>query len=260
MRYYVVDAFTDELFKGNPAGVCVLDEPMDASVMQNIAMENNLSETAFVVKSSSGYDLRWFTPAKEIELCGHATLATACVLSTVCDSNANPLEFNTLSGILKVRHVGELYELDFPVRSATETPISENMKAAVGVPIKGAWGGYNLMLELGDEKTIRDLNPDIDAIRRLEDWHGLIVTAAGESCDFVSRYFAPNFGVNEDPVTGSSHTTLIPFWSERLGKDKMTARQLSKRGGVLYCQNAGQRVLIAGRAVLYMKGEILLKT
>ena len=258
MHYYVVDAFTDELFKGNPAGVCVLDDPIDASVMQNIAMENNLSETAFVVKSSSGYDLRWFTPAKEVELCGHATLATACVLSTVYDSNAKIFEFYTLSGILKVRHIGELYELDFPVRPATEISINEDMKTAVSVPIRGAWGGYNLMLELDDERTLRDLNPDIDAIKRLKDWNGLIITAAGESCDFVSRYFAPNFGVNEDPVTGSSHTTLIPFWSERLGKDKMMAKQLSKRGGVLYCQNAGQRVLIAGKAVLYMKGEIFL--
>jgi len=259
MRYYVVDAFTGELFKGNPAGVCVLDKPMDAAVMQSVAMENNISETAFVVKSSSGYDLRWFTPAKEVELCGHGTLATAYVLSTVYGASADSLEFNTLSGVLKVRPIGELFELDFPVRPVNEIPISEDMKTAVGVPIKGAWGGYNLLLELDDERTVQAMSPDFDAIKRLKDWHGLIVTAAGQSCDFVSRYFAPNLGVNEDPVTGSSHTTLIPFWSERLGKDKMTAKQLSKRGGVLYCQNAGQRVLIAGRAVLYMRGEILLK-
>jgi len=259
MRYYMVDAFADELFKGNPAGVCVLDEPLETNVMQKIAMENNLSETAFVVKNSTGYDLRWFTPAKEVELCGHATLATACVLSTVYDSNANFFEFNTLSGILKVRYTGELYEMNFPVRPATEVSINEDMKAAVGVPIKSAWGGYNLLLELDDERTIQNLNPDIDAVKRLKDWHGLIITARGKSCDFVSRYFAPNVGVNEDPVTGSSHTTLIPFWSELLGKDKMTARQLSKRGGILYCQNAGERVFIAGRAVLYMRGEILLK-
>ncbi|MDR1732888.1 MAG: PhzF family phenazine biosynthesis protein [Synergistaceae bacterium] len=258
MRYYAVDAFTEELFKGNPAGVCVPEEPLAEELMQKIAAENNLSETAFVVRNGSRYDLRWFTPLKEIELCGHATLATTCVLSTFYDRTAENFEFSTLSGILKVQRRGDLYEMDFPVRPVSKISVSEAMKAAVGVPIRSAWSGYSLLLELNDEKAVRDLKPDMAAVKRLEDWHALIVTAVGESCDFVSRFFAPNFGVDEDPVTGSSHTTLIPFWAERLGKQEMTARQLSRRGGVLHCKNAGSRVLIAGKAVLYMKGEITL--
>ena len=259
MRYYMVDAFADEIFSGNQAGVCVPDAPLDAVVMQSIAAENNLSETAFVVKNGGRYDLRWFTPSVEIELCGHATLATAFVLSTIYDTAASFFEFSTLSGILKVARVGDLLEMDFPVRPLIDTAVTEEMSRAVGVPIRGAYGGYNLMLELADEETVKNLKPDIAAIERMKEYHGVIVTAKGESCDFVSRFFAPNVGVDEDPVTGSSHTTLIPFWSKRLGKTEMIARQLSWRGGTLRCKDAGERVLIAGKACLYMTGEIHLK-
>ncbi len=264
MKYYVVDAFADEVFRGNQAGVCVPDAPLGAEIMQKIAAENNLSETAFVVKNGGHYDLRWFTPSTEIELCGHATLGTAFVLSSLCDTTASSFEFHTLSGVLKVAKVvhpeaGDLLEMDFPVRPLVDTAVTEAMLAAAGVPIRAAWGGYNLMLELESEKAVKDLEPDIAAIKRLKEYHGVIVTARGESCDFVSRFFAPNVGVNEDPVTGSSHTTLIPLWSKRLGKTAMVARQLSKRGGTLYCRNAGERVLIAGKACLYLTGDIHLK-
>ena len=261
MKYYVVDAFADEVFHGNQAGVCVTDAPLETGIMQKIAAENNLSETAFVVKNGTHYDLRWFTPAVEIELCGHATLGTAFVLSSLYDAAAPSFEFHTLSGVLKVsktRHpvAGELLEMDFPVRPLIEIAATEAMSAAVNAPVRAAWGGYNLMLELENENTVKNLEPDIAAIKNLREYHGVIVTAKGESCDFVSRFFAPNVGINEDPVTGSSHTTLIPLWSKRLGKTEMTARQLSKRGGTLYCKNAGERVLIAGKACLYMAGEI----
>lgn len=256
MRYYIVDAFTDKVFGGNQAGVCVLDAPLKTETMQNIAMENKLSETAFAVRNGVHYDLRWFTPVVEDELCGHATLATAFVLSTLYDKEAPSFEFHTLSGVLTVARSGELLEMNFPVRTFAETGITETMRNAVGTTVLKAWSGYNLMLELPDEETVRNFQPDIAAIKKLTDYHGLIVTAKGDSCDFVSRFFAPLVGVDEDPVTGSSHTSLIPLWSQRLGKAEMTARQLSKRGGTLYCRNAGDRVLIAGKACLYLTGEI----
>ena len=259
MRYYLVDAFADAIFTGNQAGVCVLDAPLDAAVMQKIAMENNLSETAFVVKNGAHYDLRWFTPTVEIELCGHATLGTAFVLATFYEPDAKSFEFHTMSGVLKVARAGDLLEMDFPVREQTEIAVTEAMRNAVGAPVLGAYSGYNLMLELENEEAVRKLQPDIAAIKRLREYHAVIVTARGESCDFVSRFFAPCVGVDEDPVTGSSHTVLIPFWAKCLGKKEMVARQLSKRGGTIYCRDASDRVIIGGRACLYLTGEIHLK-
>lgn len=258
MRYYMVDAFADALFEGNPAGVCVLDAFPEASLMQKIAQENNLSETAFVVQNGGYYDLRWFTPAVEIELCGHATLATGYVLSTFYDSLAKGFEFRTMSGPLVVTQKGNLFEMDFPARTQEKVPVTDAMREAVGAPVLSAYAGYNLMLELESEEDVRHLAPDIGKIKALSDFHGVIVTAPGTACDFVSRFFAPNVGVNEDPVTGSTHTSLVPYWAERLGKDELVARQLSARGGTLWCRNEGDRVFIAGKARLYMTGELLI--
>ena len=257
MHYFIVDAFTDQLFSGNPAGVCVLDSWPEVSMMQKIAAENNLPETAFVVKTNHHYHLRWFTPTMEIPLCGHGTLATAYALANYFDQAATQFVFTTeKSGNLHVAKKGELFELNFPVREQTRTNITETMQLAVNVPIKGAYHGYNLLLELADEHTVQTLKPDIEQILKLTDYHGVIVTAKGDSCDFVSRFFAPVTGSAEDPVTGSTHTVLIPFWAERLGKNEMLARQLSKRGGTLYCKYAGDRVYIAGTARLYLSGNI----
>jgi len=256
IRYFVVDAFTDKLFRGNPAGVCVLPFWPESGLMQNIARENNLSETAFIVGEGPDYELRWFTPTVEIELCGHATLATAFILRSFFGAGLETMEFSTLSGILYVEPKGELFEMNFPARRQTQIEVSELMKKAVGVVAARAYAGYNLTLELADEKTVAELNPNLAAIRELSEYHGVLVTARGENCDFVSRYFAPNMGVDEDPVTGSAHASLIPFWSERLRKTEMIARQLSRRGGTLYCRNAGDRVYIAGQAQLYLVGEI----
>ena len=257
MHYFVIDAFTDKLFHGNPAGVCVVDFWPEISLMQKIAAENNLPETAFVVKADDHYHLRWFTPTMEIPLCGHGTLATAYVLANYFDQKATQFEFTTeKSGSLHVEKKDELFELNFPVREQTPTSITEAMQRAVKVPIKGAYHGYNLMLELADEHTVQTLEPDIEQILKLADYHGVIVTAKGDSCDFVSRFFAPVTGSAEDPVTGSTHTVLIPFWSKRLGKNEMFAKQLSKRGGALYCKHADDRVYIAGSARLYLSGNI----
>lgn len=258
MRYYIVDAFTDRLFGGNQAGVCLLDEPVDASLMQDIASENNLAETAFVIKNRTDYYLRWFTPATEIDLCGHATLASAYVISEFVDTAATEFRFHTLSGILPVKKKGNYLEMDFPARPPRPINLSPLMSEALGVPVREALLSRDMVLVLESEEHIRTLAPDMGLIAQLPGCFGVVVTARGDSADFVSRFFAPNAGIPEDPVTGSSHSTLIPFWAERLGKDKMTARQLSRRGGVLYCENCGDRVRIAGQAALYLKGEIMI--
>lgn len=259
MQYFVVNAFADLPFSGNQAGVCVLDAFPEAAMMQRIAMENNLSETAFVVKNGDDYDLRWFTPTVEIELCGHATLGSAYVLHRFVDPQANRFIFHTLSGRLTVVcHPDGRLEMDFPAREQRQVPVTEEMRQAIGANIVSAYAGYNLQLELENEAIVKALNPNIDAIRALDAYHGVIVTARGRDVDFVSRFFAPNVGVDEDPVTGSTHTSLVPFWANRLEKETLVARQLSKRGGELWCALSGDRVLITGKACLYLKGEIML--
>lgn len=259
MRYYVVDAFADALFQGNPAGVCLPGTwPKDA-VMQAIAAENNLSETAFAVKAGDAYGLRWFTPAAEISLCGHATLATAATLFLHDEQGADTLAFDTMSGRLTVTRDGDRYQMDFPLRTQTEIPVTQAMRDAVGgAEVLSAYAGYNLMLALPDAETVRALQPDFAAIRAMDAYHGVIVTARGDDCDFVSRFFVPGLGINEDPVTGSTHTSLVPYWAERLGRTKLTARQLSRRGGTLHCTLVGDRVLIAGTVQPYLQGELLL--
>jgi PhzF family phenazine biosynthesis protein len=256
MRYFIVDAFTDKLFAGNQAGVCLLDEWPLSSVMQSIAAENNLSETAFVVKQDGHYGLRWFTPEIEVDLCGHATLASAFVISNFVDSNTLSHRFETLSGTLNVSKNGDLYEMDFPSRKPVPTELTDLMRSAIDVPVLEAHLSNDLLLIVENERQVRELKPDYSLLKQLPDGLGVIVSSEGESVDFVSRFFAPKVGVSEDPVTGRSHTVLTPFWSERLGKSKMTAKQLSKRGGTIYCENCGNRVKIAGNATLYLQGEI----
>ena len=256
MKYFVVDAFTDVVFKGNPAGVCLLDHPISDELMQNIAAENNLAETAFVMPVDKGFDLRWFTPEVEMDLCGHATLASAFVIRNFVDKNMDNVNFFTKSGTLPVAYQSGLYEMDFPARPPAQADVMPIFEGAIGCEVLEAHLSRDLLLVVKDEDAVRNINPYFETIENLVDGFGLIVTAKGNDADFVSRFFAPKAGIPEDPVTGSSHSTLIPFWAERLGKDTMVARQLSRRGGTLYCKNCGERVKIGGNAALYLTGEI----
>jgi len=260
MRYYVVDAFTDAVFSGNPAGVCVAEQELSAATMQLIAAENNLSETAFVVKRGEPgeYGLRWFTPKAEIDLCGHATLGAAYVVTRYIAPRIQSMRFHTqVSGELTVRCSKGLFELDFPARAPQPTELVTAMGEAIGAPVLEAHISRDLMLVLPDANAVRLAAPDMEKLAAL-DGMGVIITAPGgeESVDFVSRFFAPKVGVPEDPVTGSAHCTLIPYWSQKLNKESMLARQLSGRGGALYCRLDGDRVRIAGKAALYLQGQI----
>ncbi|MFH1512412.1 MAG: PhzF family phenazine biosynthesis protein [Bacillota bacterium] len=258
MQYYVVDAFASEVFKGNPAGVCPLDGPADAALMQRIAFENNLAETAFFYPEGGGYRLRWFTPVNEVDLCGHATLASAYVVMRFIDPGANAVRFHTQSGLLTVTKDGEDLAMDFPSRKPVPCAVPEGLEEALGVTAPQTFLSRDLLILLGSEAAVLAVKPDYKKLSQITGPLGFIVTAEGDVHDFVSRFFAPNAGIDEDPVTGSSHATLIPFWSERLKKSEMTAAQLSRRGGVLRCEDKGDRVLIAGKAVCYLRGEILL--
>ncbi len=251
---YFVDAFTDNIFSGNPAAVIFTDLD-DKSTMQKISAENNLSETAFVNLSDNNL-IRWFSPIKEVDLCGHATLASAYIYFNYLDKKAESICFNSASGELIVNKKDKFLQLDFPKDEFQLTNDINSVASAIGVtPIQTYKGTINLMAVYEKEEDILKLSPDYEKVIGL-DGQGLIVTAPGFHCDFVSRYFCPKYGINEDPVTGSAHTTLIPYWSERLNKNLLTAKQISKRGGDLFCENADNRVLIGGSAVLYMKGII----
>jgi len=258
MKYYVIDAFADELFRGNPAGVCILDRELSDEIMQKIASENNLPETAFLLKKEGKYILRWFTPEVEIDLCGHATLATAWVLMNEIDPSIMEISFETQSGTLAVSRENSVFTMDFPSRRPKPVPVPTNLEKALGCRILETYLSRDLLVLVENESEVQKLAPDFDLIRKITSdlSFAMIVTAKGDACDFVSRFFAPNAGILEDPVTGSSHSSLIPFWSERLGKNKMLARQLSKRGGTLYCEDRGERVRIGGTAVCYIKGNM----
>ena len=258
MKYYVVDAFTKERYHGNPAGICMLEQWPEDAVMQKIAFENNLAETAFIVKNSGYYDLRWFTPEVEIDLCGHATLGSAYVITQYVDPSAEKLEFHTKSGVLTVTREKELYVMDFPARKPVPCEIPDLLEEALGVKVLEVHIARDLLALVENEAIVRELKPNFEQLKNVDPAFGIIVTAKGLDCDFVSRFFAPGAGINEDPVTGSSHTTLIPFWSERLGRKEMTARQLSKRGGTIDCRDCGERVRIAGTAVTHLIGEIII--
>ena len=252
---YYVDAFTNEVFAGNPAAVIFTDID-DDRLMQKIASENNLSETAFVNISKDKNHIRWFSPLKEVDLCGHATLASGFVYFNFIDKNANVVSFMSAGGELSVRRINDMYELNFPKDNIKKIDLIESVEDSIGVrPIETYIGDINLFALLDSEDTLKTLNPNFNKLINLEG-QGLIVSAQSNEYDFVSRYFCPKYGINEDPVTGSAHTTLIPYWSEKLNSEELVAKQVSERGGVLYCKNKDTRVLIAGKAVLYMKGVI----
>ena len=259
LKYFIVDAFAEHVFLGNPAGVCLLNQPLDDATMQHIAAENNLSETAFILpkgEKKDEFDLRWFTPKTEIDLCGHATLASAYIISEFLNPDIHIVHFYTASGVLSVTKKGDLFEMDFPARKPVKTEITPLMEEAIGCPVLEAHGARDLLLLVKDENTVLSADPNMELLRQIPQFFGIIISAKGNTADFVSRVFAPNAGIPEDPVTGSTHSILIPFWSERLNKKHMIAKQLSKRGGTLYCEDCGERVKISGKAVLYLSGEI----
>jgi PhzF family phenazine biosynthesis protein len=255
---YQVDAFTSEVFKGNPAAVCVLDHWKDAALMQKIANENNLSETAFAVSTGECIEIRWFTPEMEVELCGHATLATAHVLFNHLDHPGDLICFDSIhSGRLNVKRSGDLLTLDFPADSLEEMVVPEFIVTALQTPpLKAFRGKTDFMFVFSSESEIQNMEPDFGLLAQVGG-RGVIVAAPGNNVDFVSRFFAPQTGINEDPVTGSAHTSLTPYWSRVLGKRRLTARQLSFRGGELVCEDKGERVEISGHAITYMIGEIV---
>ena len=257
IQIFQVDAFTDTLFSGNPAAVCLINEALPAKTMQSIAAENNLSETAFVNLGSMPFAIRWFTPLFEVELCGHATLAAAFILfEEGYRATSDAIEFTSASGLLRVSMDTDIIYLDFPLDPPRQLQNASLVADCLGAePSLLFKGKFDLMAVFEDKQTLLDLEPDFTAIAELKA-RGLIVTAPGGDIDFVSRFFAPGIGVDEDPVTGSAHTLLAPYWSERLGKSKMVAEQLSPRGGILYCELSSNRVLIGGQARAYLKGRI----
>lgn len=254
---YQVDAFTCGPFTGNPAAVCVLTDLLPDDLMQKIAAENNLAETAFITPENDDYQIRWFTPRVEVDLCGHATLASAFVVLKHLKTGTQRVTFNShRSGKLYVSLKEDKLELDFPTDKVNKCQLPSIIKDSLGAePLECFTGRSDYLLLFGSEAEILALRPDFRQMAGA-DGRGIIVTAPGSDVDFVSRFFAPQAGIDEDPVTGSAHTTLTPFWSARLGKTSMTARQLSERGGYLECMLNGDRTLIAGRAVLFLKGEI----
>ena len=255
MKQYVVDAFTEKVFSGNPAAVCIMKEWLDEKTMENIAIENNLSETAFAVKEKERYHLRWFTPGGEVELCGHATLATSYVITRFVEPGIEQVEFDTLSGLLTVKREGDLLVMDFPSFTLTPVEIDDEIIQALGVRPREAYMGADLVCVLDDEEAVRSVVPDLEAVRKL-DGVCLHITAPGKTYDCVTRTFAPKCNVAEDPVCGRGHCHVIPLWAKKTGADHLTAYQASKRGGVLYCRYMGDRTILKGRAALFSEGEI----
>ena len=253
---YQVDAFTSELFHGNPAAVCPLEQWLPDGLMQKIAAENNLSETAFFVPQADGYQLRWFTPTTEVDLCGHATLASAFVIAHILKPRIRRIAFTSKSGPLAVDVDGDLIRLDFPADPPRPVAAPPDLEQALGIkPREVLAARIKYLLVVASEAEVRGLSPDMNALAQLKH-QGVIVSALGGDCDFVSRFFAPKLGVPEDPVTGSAHCVLVPYWALRLGKNKLHARQLSARGGELFCEAHGERVWLSGRAVKYLEGII----
>jgi PhzF family phenazine biosynthesis protein len=252
---FIVDAFTDTVFKGNPAAVCLLDEWLSDTTLQNIAKENNLSETAFTVKDGDHYELRWFTPGGEIDLCGHATLATAFVLFQFIEVDVERLIFTTQSGELLVSKKDDYYELNFPSYAMHQVVVTSEMEEAIGVRPLEAWLGRDLVCILPHENDVINASPDFDKVKALD---GLLlnITARGRNYDTVTRSFAPKLSVKEDPVCGSGHCHVIPLWANKLAQAEFRAYQSSERSGLLLCRLAGDRIYLAGKATLYSRGEI----
>ena len=255
MKQYVVDAFTDSVFHGNQAAACVLDAWPPEELMMSITRENNFSETAFTVREGEKYHLRWFTPGGEIDLCGHATLGTAYVLFRFYEQAADKLVFTTLSGDLIVTKNGELLEMEFPAYDLKPAEVTDAMEEALGVRPSAAFIARDLLCVLNDETQVRTLTPDQEKLKALP---GLLqhVTARGRDEDCVSRSFAPKLAVAEDPVCGSGHCHIIPYWADTFGKDELVAYQASKRGGTLYCRREGSKIFMAGKAALYSIDEL----
>jgi PhzF family phenazine biosynthesis protein len=255
--YFHVDAFTSSLFSGNPAGVCPLDQWLDDDILQRIAAENNLSETAFVIRVKDGFELRWFAPKTEVDLCGHATLASAFVIFNFLGFTSDAISFSTRSGPLSVKRKNGLLEMNFPARPGNPVAAPDSLVKGLGKNVMEVCKSRDYMVVLDSEDEVKNMKPDFQELSNL-DCTGVIITAKGKEVDFVSRFFAPRVGIPEDPVTGSSHCTLIPYWAEKLGKKELTAHQVSWRGGELFCEHLGNRVSIAGNAVLYLQGNIYL--
>ena len=255
MKCWHVDAFAERLFEGNPAAVCVLDGWPEDALMQAIAAENNLSETAFTVRENGRWHLRWFTPGGEIDLCGHATLGTAFVLSNFVEPSESRFVFDTLSGELVCEKRGDMYELDFPAYDMRPVPVTPEMERAIGKPVRAAWMARDLVCELESEAAVRSAEVNQALVRGLD---GLLlhITAPGAEYDCVTRSFAPKLGVAEDPVCGSGHCHVAPLWAERLGRRTLKGRQASRRGGTLLCTVEGGRCRLAGGAVLYSAAEV----
>ena len=255
MKQYVVDAFTDEVFSGNPAAVCITKEWLSDDLMMNITRENNLSETAFAVKERDRYKLRWFTPGGEIDLCGHATLATAFVIMNYYDTHLEEVAFDTLSGVLTVKKKQDLYEMDFPAYELKPKEVTSAMEDAIGARPVEAYMGRDLLCIFESEDVVRGLSLDMEKLKALD---GLLlqVTAKGREYDCVSRSFAPKLNVPEDPVCGSGHCHIVPYWAKKEGKDDIIACQASRRGGILYCGIEADRVKLAGKAALYSEAEL----
>jgi PhzF family phenazine biosynthesis protein len=257
-RIFKVDSFTEKPFAGNPAGVCILQGPRDETWMRNIAREMNLSETAFLSRGRDGYDLRWFTPVAEVELCGHATLASAHILWETGDLAPNErARFQTKSGLLTAARSGGLIELDFPAKPEKQAEPPEGLIEALGVtPRYVGRNAFDYLVEVGSPEIVRDAAPDFARLKKIEA-RGVMITAAGSAgFDFVSRFFAPAVGIDEDPVTGSAHCCLGPYWGAKLGKTELKAHQVSARGGVVRVRLEGDRVLLGGHAVTILRGEL----
>ena len=257
LNIYQVDAFASKVFQGNPAAVCPLEQWLSDSQMQAIAAENNLSETAFFVPENNDFYIRWFTPTTEVNLCGHATLASASVLFDELGYPHNSISFNSKSGLLSVHKENNLLVLDFPCQTPVPCPIPESIQKAFGTSVQVCLAAEDYVVVLDSEADVRQTIPDMALLRQL-DLRGVIITSVSDSCDFVCRFFAPNYGIDEDPVTGSAYTQLTPYWAEKLAKTELSAKQLSDRGGDVLCELKGNRVLIKGEARLYLKGQIYL--
>lgn len=255
---FQIDTFTGDIFKGNPAAVCILENWLTDTTLQNIAAENNLSETAFVVHRNGSYEIRWFTPTVEIDLCGHATLAAGYVFFTFISPGLHRIDFHSSkSGPLAVLNENELFRLDFPAHPPTPCPTPELLIRALHKEPLAVHKSEDYLAVFENEAVITGISPDFGLLAQL-DHRGVIITAKGNDVDFVSRFFAPKCGINEDPVTGSAHCALIPFWKSKLHKTTFRARQVSGRGGELFCEDARKRVFIAGKAVCYLKGSIFI--
>lgn len=256
MKQYIVDAFTDKVFSGNPAAVCILDEWLADRLMQNIAIENNFSETAFAVKEGNGYHIRWFTPGGEIDFCGHATLAVAYTLFRFYEKEAENLTFSSMVGELVITKNGDLISMDFPAYELMHLEVNEDMISALGEIPLAAYKDRDIMFVMRDEKSVKGLSPDMTLLSKL-DAVCIAVTAKSSEYDCVSRVFAPAMGIDEDPVTGSTHCMIAPYWAKRLGKNELTAYQASERSGVLHIKVDNKRVTVSGKAALFAISDIL---